>query len=134
MPGRLFPMLVLTLDALVLLGTGLVFLIAPMGPLGTLGVEEIAPEALTDIRAVYGGIELGIAAYLFSRLARIKDLHEPLLLVTLIFSGMVIARCYGMAVDGSAVRITIILLTAETLGAVLSGAAWWYARYGKGNA
>lgn len=133
MQGRLFPMLVLTLDGLVFLVTGGVFLFSPMLPLGTLGVESITPEALTDIRAVYGGIEIGIAAYLFSRLARMKDLHEPLLLATLILTGMVITRCYGMIADGSAVRITIILLTAEALGAVLSGAAWWQARKGTGS-
>lgn len=127
MVGKRFPLLVLTLDSLIFLTTGSVFLFMPMRPLGVLGIESLPPEALTDIRAVYGGIELGIAAYLFSRLARMKNLHEPLLLATLIFGAMVVTRIYGIAADGSAVTITIVLLTIELLGAIISGAAWWQA-------
>ena len=128
MPSKLFPILVLVLDALVFAITGSVFLFSPMSPLGTLGVVTIAPEALTDIRAVYGGIELAIAAYLVIRIIRRKDLHDPLLLVTLIFTAMVITRAYGMVVDSSAVRISIILLTVEAAGAALNAAAYWRAK------
>ncbi|MFP6584986.1 MAG: DUF4345 domain-containing protein [Candidatus Hydrogenedentota bacterium] len=125
--SKRFPLLVLTLDALVFLTTGLVFLFTPMRLLSHLGINSLPPEALTDIRAVYGGIELGIAAYLFSRILRLKNLHEPLLLCTLIMSAMVVTRIYGILVDGSAVRITIVLLTMEVIGTILSGAAWWQA-------
>ena len=56
--------LLIIIAALIFLGFGVWFIIKPTALAG-IGIEATSPSARTDIRATYGGFELGVAAFLF---------------------------------------------------------------------
>lgn len=56
--------------------------------------------ALNEIRAMHGGVELGLAAFLVSCLLGRWSLHAGLFLVALLFTGAAAARAKSMLDDG----------------------------------
>ena len=58
------------------------------------------PTAITEIRAFYGGLEIGLGVFVLSALPR-RELHSAALLLLLLTStGLLLGRAYGAAVDG----------------------------------
>jgi len=65
------------------------------------GVVGATPTGLTEIRAMYGGLEAGIGAICL--LAVMRPEHTRTALITLFFltGGLAIARLLGFLIDGS---------------------------------
>ena len=116
------PRLSLRLAALALAGFGVALLVRP-ALMGTLGIELGRPAAATEIRAFYGGLELGLA--LFFALASTRDawLRPALFAQAASLGGIVLARLIGMALDGSAEPLILLFAAVEGTGAVLGALA-----------
>jgi hypothetical protein len=56
--------IILILDALVFAVFGVLTLFWPVAMMSTLGITFAEPAGVTDIRATYGGYELGMAMFL----------------------------------------------------------------------
>ena len=113
------PTVALALGALGFLGIGLTFLLAP----GLLGVVELAPEtpsARSDVRAVYGGIELGVGAFLAVCARRPGWMRAGLTVQALTLGGAVLGRLVSLAADGTPPPLTYGLGALEMTGAVLT--------------
>ncbi|MBT8453515.1 MAG: DUF4345 family protein [Deltaproteobacteria bacterium] len=116
-----YPSVVLWICGLVFLGTGIVFTVMPSAMFATLGLTVPAGAPLTELRAVYGGLEVAIAVFLlFCARRGGLALELGLLLSFLSFSGLAAYRGIGMGVDGPQVPVMSAVLLAEAAGAVFA--------------
>ncbi len=91
---------------------GALYLVAP-GPFAEASGLAPAPEGLTDVRATYGGFQLGFAAFL-AWSAAAPERHRAALLATALVVGCVGAgRLFGLLVDGVATRFHLFGLAFE---------------------
>jgi hypothetical protein len=118
---RLAP-LTLWLAAAAFAGPGLAFLLAP----GLLRFVDLAPASATarsDVRALFGGLELGLAAFLAACARRPAAHPAGLLAAALAFGGLAAGRLLSLAADGIPRALTFALLGPELLGCGLAVAA-----------
>jgi hypothetical protein len=118
-----FATLVLWAAGLGFLGFGLWLLLDPVGALGPLGIEAAAPAARTELRAFYGGLELGLGLWLLaaSRSERLR--RGALWLVLAVNAGIATARLFGLVVDGEWIPFFTAALAWELGFAALAGLA-----------
>ena len=112
----------LWLAALAFAGFGAALLARP-SLLGVLGVALARPAAATEIRAFYGGLELGMAAFLGFASRRDAWVRPALAAQAATLGGVALARAIGMAVDGSAEPLILAFGAVEAAGALLAVAA-----------
>lgn len=93
---------------------GLLFLLRPSTGL-LIGIDPTTPAAATDLRAVFGGMELGLAAFVAHCARRPDTLRTGALVAALVFAGMVLGRALGLLLDGPA-PATFLLGGAELAG------------------
>lgn len=84
---------------LVFLGLG-TWLFAVPEALNGLGIEMLEPDARIDVRATYGGLELGIAAFLIWCLLRDAWVRTGLVAVGFLCAGLGTTRLLGIALEG----------------------------------
>jgi hypothetical protein len=77
------------------------------------------PSALTEIRAFYGGLQLGIGLFLLGCLRTPSRTSQGLLLVGLAVGGAGLARIFGMLVDAAATSHHLVNLGIEVVTVVL---------------
>ena len=109
----------LWLAAAAFAAAGATFTLAP----GLLRLVELAPAtptARSDVRAVFGGLELGIAGALAVCARRPAWRPVGLLLQGLAFGGLALGRLLSLGLDGVPGRITFALWMPELLGATLA--------------
>ena len=120
-----FARVVVALTGLVTLGFGAAFLLAPAAMMEKVEISLRATSVLTEIRAIYGGLQIGLGVFLLL-CASIRTLVAPGCIAgCLVMSGTALARMGGMVVDGDVQRIIVLLFAAELSGAVLNGGALW---------
>ncbi len=121
----MFPRVALLLSSLLFAAAGLAFLLAPASMAAQVDLLAGSPTALTDIRAIYGGLELGLACYLGLLLRRSErdpaQLELGLRAAIFALMGMALARLLGVALDGPQRAITWLLWSGELVGALLCG-------------
>jgi hypothetical protein len=118
-----FARLVLGLSALAFAGIGAAFLVAPEAMAARVGVSLAGAAAANDVRAVYGGLQLGIAAFLFHS-ARRPDvvsngpdvLRAGLAVQLFSFGGLAAARFASLLLDGNPGALGLALHAAEIVG------------------
>jgi len=81
-------------------GFGLLGLFDPQRVLDMMHAEAKDATALNEVRAMHGGFELGVAAFLAACLMNRWSLRAGLFLVTAIFVSAASARAKSMALDG----------------------------------
>ena len=116
--------IVLWVAAVVFIGVGLLFLIRPEQLAQGMGVMQPEAPARTEIRAVYGGIELALGVF-FAIAARHQSrdwLTAGLVLAALVGGGAGLARVVGFVVEGEIDVRNVLWGTLELVGAVV--AAW----------
>jgi hypothetical protein len=96
---------VLWLSASVFIAFGLACLISPALPAGYAGLDFITGDAMPEIGAMYGGLQIGFGV--FCLLGALKaDYYRPALMLLLVcIGGVALSRCYWavsgeMAVSG----------------------------------
>lgn len=90
---------ILTLSALAWAGFGVVLLVAPE-QLSGVGLPVGNADARIEIRGFYGGLELGIAAFLGWCLAAPERLRHGLMCAALTVGGLAAGRVVGFVIEG----------------------------------
>ena len=122
----LFARIVLLIQIAALTALGLAYFIRPEEMASFSGALLMGNAAVTEVRAYYGGLQLGLAAYLVMALLRLDLLRPALLLLVLLYSVLALARFAGLWLDGGAQQtFNLYALLLEVLSAV---SAWWALR------
>ncbi|MCB1554541.1 MAG: DUF4345 family protein [Xanthomonadales bacterium] len=108
-------------------GFGLAFMVAPLHTLAAAGIELSGALAAAELRAFYGGLELGIGALLIASAVRPAQARNGLWLCLASYGGIGSARALGMLLGGVATPFLWFALATE-LG-LASAAAWMLRRH-----
>ncbi len=92
-----FARLLVILSALGFLAFGLWYVVDPVAPMLAIGVPVEGPVAATEFRAFYGGLELGLAAFLLGCAWKRHTLVPGLWLVLLANAGIGLVRVGALA-------------------------------------
>ena len=111
---------VLILTGATYVGLGVSFFIWPEVMTSFVGIVLSEPSARTDIRAVYGGGEIGLGLFLFICARRADYASAGLLLGALSLGGLAFFRSVSIILDGPQPAITYGLLASELLGFALN--------------
>jgi len=112
--------IVLKLVGFLFVALGVWGLLSPVQFAGMAEVQLATPTAITDGRAVYGGLELGIGTFLLLCANRQELVRSGLLAVLLIVGGLFIGRTIGLLLDASGSTITYQALGIEFLCTALA--------------
>lgn len=91
---------------------------------GKVDLDLLSATARNDVRAVYGGLDLGIAAFLVIGLLRPHWTRQALGLATITFGSLLSVRTLDWIVAGGFEGLVIWLGAAEAVGLALNAAAW----------
>ncbi|MDX1300092.1 MAG: DUF4345 domain-containing protein [Pseudomonas sp.] len=117
---------VLVVQLLALGGLGLVYFIRPHEMANLSGMLLMSPAAATDMRAFYGGLQIGLAAFIGLSLSRLDLTRAALTLLVLLYSSLALARMGGLWLDGGAQQT--FNLYALLLELVSVGLCFWALR------
>ena len=96
------------------LGFGAIYLFAPQSMTDPTGFPALGPNALTDVRATYGGLQLGLGAFLLWAVAEESRVRTALVLQVLLVGAVALSRAYGIALDGTPNSVLWGALATET--------------------
>jgi hypothetical protein len=123
-----FPVVVLVLGALAYAAFAVQWLAHPDAMARDLGITLTNGDATSDARAVYGGLELGLAAFLvYSALAPARR-TQGLVALTLSLAGLGTCRLFGIAVAPGVSPATMQLLGTDLGGTALAAVALFVSR------
>ena len=119
----------LILTGLLIAGYGLYCLFNPMILHQYTGMGLSDPTAVTEIRAMYGGLQCAMGLYLLHCGLQPSRLGQGLLVSVFVFAGLAGARAYGLAVDGgdNGYNFAATLYEAAS-GLVALGLLQWHGR------
>jgi hypothetical protein len=81
-------------------GMGVLALVRPSAVVGIFGIEVEAPDARSEVRAVYGGFGIAVAALLVAAAGREDALGDGLVAaVAISLAGMAAGRLVGFVTD-----------------------------------
>jgi len=124
---KTFAIVLSSLAGIGFLGFGLWLIADPAGGLAMVGIAAVNPAGLIELRALYGGLELGLGIYLLLCAARPDWRRAGLWAVLLGNGGIGLTRLAGIASTGVFVPFFAYALVWELGFAVL--AAWALRRY-----
>lgn len=99
--AEMFPRVVLWIDALTYLGLGAWLAVDPATSLRGVNVGITAPPGQTELRAMYGGLELGLGAFLALAATRPAWREAGLWMAALSVGGLGTARGLSALLDAS---------------------------------
>jgi hypothetical protein len=111
--------LALALGGLCFLGFGAVMLVSPQAAMANLGLSVPDGPATTEIRAFYGGLELGLGMLLLAALQKIQYRRAGLVLGCVTYGSIAGARALGMLIDRSSSAFLWTALVVEIALALL---------------
>src|SRR5436190_13066312 len=119
---KTFAIGLLALAGIGFLGFGLCLIVDPAGGLVTVGIVASNPAGLIELRALYGGLELGLGVFFLLCAAR-PDWRRPGLWAVLLGNGGIgLTRLAGIALGGVFTPFLVVALVWE-LG--FAGLAAW---------
>ena len=113
---KIFPVLVIALCALGFLGFGLWLLADPVGALSKVGITTTSAIGTVELRAFYGGMEIGLALFLGWCALRPEWHSAGLWLVLLANGGAGLARLLGIFLGGASLGGYLAWALAWELG------------------
>lgn len=117
----MIPILLYIVGAIFVL-VGAAGLVSPQFVVDPVGITLPDTSARAEIRAVYGGMCLGIGVFLIAA-GRRAALHEAgLVLSALMLWGLVVGRVLNLAIEGRPNRVIWIYFAVELAGALASTA------------
>lgn len=111
-----FSRLVLAVTGTVFMAYGIAFLAVPALMAAGAGIALPVPTAVTDVRAVYGGLQLGLGCLLICWSRRPSLTTAGLYAIVATLGGITLARALGIVVDRSAETANLIVLAFEATG------------------
>lgn len=93
---------ILLVIGLLLAGIGAAYILCPALMLSLTGAFQLDGNALADVRATYGGVQLGLGAFLVYESVTTQSLGTHLRMVVWAFACVGVVRLVGAFVDGQA--------------------------------
>jgi hypothetical protein len=121
-----FARLVLAASSLPFLAIGVGFLLAPGPMAANVDVTLASATAASDVRAVYGGLQIAIGALLAACAFSAAHLRAGLILQIATFAGLASGRLVSLPLDGALSSLGAALLAAEIAGLALGVVALVY--------
>jgi len=118
----MYQRIILGISAMVFIGIGVAFLVTPQSLLPRVNINATPGTALTDVRAVYGGLDLGIGLFLAFCFVR-GQLRTGLVACVFTLGGLSCGRILGIGLNREQDMITYYLLAAEVLGVAMATTA-----------
>ncbi len=109
---------VLAISALTFIGFG-TWLFATPEALSGIGIQLTEPAARIDIRATYGGMELGLSAFLILCLLRDEWVRIGLVAAGCTIAGFGISRLLAIALEGEGTPLMWSFVAIELVAAVV---------------
>ena len=111
-----FAVLLLRITSVLFVAFGVGFAVAPqdLADLVTDGAPSV-PSAVTDMRAAYGGVALGLGLFIGYCARRAETVRLGLMASTLVLVSLAAARLLGMIVDGSPNAFMVVFLGLEII-------------------
>lgn len=106
------------------LAFGLAYLLSPAGLTEAADFGSLSPAASTDIRATYGGFQLGMGLFLLWSSRSAERYAGGLLLVVLVMGLVLASRALGLLLDGGPNDFHKSALVFESLLTLTSFAVW----------
>ena len=117
----LFARIVLSIQIAALLVLGLAYFIRPEEMTSLSGALLMGNAAVTEVRAYYGGLQLGLAAWLGLALLRPRLQEATWMLLVLLYGALALARIGGLWLDGGAQQtFNFAALLFEAVSAALA--------------
>jgi len=123
----------LALNGVLYLGLGLAFALDPVGWAAKVGLSLDAPGPVTEVRAIYGGLELGLGVLFVLCTMRGAWLMPGVVGLLCTYGGLATLRGVSLLGAGDHGDLHPKLLAIELMGTVLSGVAVWGLGYGGGG-
>jgi hypothetical protein len=117
---------VVAASGLVFLGIGVLFLLHPT-TVALVGLPVKSAKAASDVRAVFGGLELGLGVFLVWAAAWPAWIRAGLAAQVTTFGGLVTGRIMGLAFEGWPGLLSLGLFAAEAVGlglGLLAAGVW----------
>ena len=114
----------LLLAAIVFIGIGVVFLFAPVDWARVVEIELPTPISRTDLRATYGGFDLGFGVFLALCALRPAWIRPGLAAMAIALAGFAGGRTYGILVDGCTSMLMPSFAILEASGSILAFLAY----------
>ena len=114
--------------AVVFVGFGLAALIQPSLMTGPPGLDASAPGAVTEVRALYGGLQLGLGAFLIWAALEPTRWAPALLGYGFIIGAVGDCRFIGLLIDGNWTGFHLFALGFEWITASVALLLWWRLR------
>lgn len=92
---------------------GLVYLLAPEAMTHPTGFGPLGPNALTDVRATYGGLQIGAGLFLLWAAADAARVRIAVILQALTIGAVALCRLTGILIDGSPNSFLLSALVTE---------------------
>jgi len=99
---------------------GLVYLLSPQSMTDPTGFGALGPAATTDVRATYGGLQIGLGLFLLWAAAQEARVRLALVLQVLTIGAVASARAIGILLDGEATGVLVGALAFEVLLTIVS--------------
>jgi hypothetical protein len=109
-----FARALLWMGALAFAGPGLGFLLAPERFAAAVDLALLSPTAASDVRAVFGGLEIGLALWLGATALGSAPLGPALAAQCAALGGMVVGRVASLGADGVPGALGWLLFAIET--------------------
>ncbi|MCA9541020.1 MAG: DUF4345 family protein [Myxococcales bacterium] len=119
-----WPLGVLWAFAVMYVVVGVGFIVDTPGLWTHVGVPLGTPNALVDVRAIYGGLDLGLGLALVYCARTPGGRTAGLAISALTFAGIALTRSAGLLHDGVEGNLPFGLLTIEASGALIAALAW----------
>src|SRR5438309_6825207 len=122
------PRVSLLLAALGSGGLGIAFLVTPEKLIRQVDLALVGPGGLSEIWAMYGGLELGLAGFFIACAVRQRWARAGLAAQFLSFGGLATGRLAGILQHGPGGRLMLLSLLVEVALAILGVVAFNRAR------
>jgi hypothetical protein len=99
---------------------GLIYLWSPRSMTDPTGFGALGPSATTDIRATYGGLQIGLGLFLLWAAAQEARVRLALVLQVLAIGAVAASRALGIFLDGEATGVLIGALLFEIALTIVS--------------
>lgn len=109
---------------LMLMGFGIAFLLAPARMAGLVDIRTPTSSALSDVRAVYGGLETGLGLVVAWCMLDPGRVRLGLGMAGVLFACVAAGRAFGMLRDRPVSALTIKVFAVE-LGTAIVGVWLW---------
>jgi len=116
MLSRLF----LAIVILMLGGFGVGFLVRPRRFANLIDLRLDSTTAISDVRAVYGGLEIGLAIFLAWCAVDPTRIQVGLGVTAIVFGAVAASRLVGMFLDRPVTSMTVKIFAAEAATAIIA--------------